>query len=689
MIRNRRFGMLCASGLILAWGISLCAAQRMRGMAQPVGAGGAAPTGTTAKGGLHIPQGKNVNFTYNMTDGDGFRWDVQYNGNIGQGTSNVYSGGLYCQIAGTNIGSTGQGWLNEAGDELEIGPYQYGTMKVYRRIKVYKDRGLARWMDIFENTAAADQNLQVQIYSYLNYGMGTVTTTSGNNTFGEKDWAFITQSMGGNNLPSLLHIVCDKRSKLRPTLNLQNNQIYVGYNIPVPASKTVVLCYFESQSNSIDNQQKLLKQFQLSKLLKDLAPAVRKLIVNFPASTGSLDDIELERNEINDGVFLVNGDPIFGNVTNEKFVMETAFGSLTIPAKQLIGMVAGGEEGTLKAILNDGQIICGRLPDEKLSIDIPSMGTLKVPMDRVRQLAYRISKERPEEVPFNGPFMLLRTGDRVAFEAASLQLSFRTKHGTVPLEGKDLMRILLDNPGNGVHRAVFLNGSSLAGFLQPERFTASLRLGSKPEITRDMVQQFEFASEEALDETLTCAVLTNGDKVYGELVENQFKLATDYGEMTVMPGSIRAIGFSQAQSGRAMVALWDGSVLRGQLDQGELEFQILPGPKIKLPPGECVSITRTQALPPKQVREQVEKLVSRLGSETFKDRQEATDVLLKMGPTIVPLLRKYLDTKDPEVRQRVEDIIEKLGGNKAAPPPTPGGPARFINFNGPVMLQCG
>ena len=669
MFHNRWQWILGVWAILFLSTIDPCpAAKRMRVLGDVGEAGsGPPPAGMTGKGGLHIPQGKSVSFNYNMNDGDGFRWDIQYNGNIGQGTNYVYSGGMYCQIAGNNISSNGQGWLNESGDELEIGPYQYGNMRIYRRIKVYKDRGLARWMDIFENTTASDQTLQVQIYSYLNYGIGQTITTSGTAAFGEKDWAFITQSMGGNNVPSLLHVVCDKRSKLRPNLNIQNNQIFVSYNVTVPASKVVVLCYFESQSNSTDNHQKLLKQFPLTKLLKDLSPTVRKLILNFPTTTGLLDDIDLERNEINDGVFLTNGDPVFGTVTNEQFLVETSFGSLTIPSKQVIGMVAGGEEGTLKAILNDGQVVCGKLPDDKLVVEIPSMGTLKVPFDRIRQLAYRISKERPEDIPFAGPYIVLRTGSRLSFDPASINLSFRTKHGTVPLDGKELLRIALDNPGNGVHKAVFLNGSNLAGFLQPEKITANLKLGAKMEITRDLVHQFEFAAEEAPDETLTCAVLTNGDKLFGELVESKFKLTTDYGEMTIAPGSIRTITFSPSQQGRAVVALWDTSVLRGQLDQGELEFQILSGPKLKLPPGECVSITRTQALPPKQVREQVDKLVARLGSEFFKDRQEATESLMKLGAGIIPLLKKHLDTKDPEVRQRIEDIIEKLGGSKVGP----------------------
>jgi hypothetical protein len=31
-----------------------------------------------------------------------------------------------------------------------------------------------------------------------------------------------------------------------------------------------------------------------------------------------------------------------------------------------------------------------------------------------------------------------------------------------------------------------------------------------------------------------------------------------------------------------------------------------------------------------------------------------------MGPGIVPILKKHLDNKDPEVRQRIRDILDQL-----------------------------
>ena len=116
----------------------------------------AKPAGPT---GLHIPQTKRANFTYQVNDGASFKWDIQYYGSIGRGTKYAYSGGLYCQINGSNVSGNGVGWINKAGDEIEIGPCAKNGLRIYRRVKIYKDRGLARWLDIFENPTSAAINV--------------------------------------------------------------------------------------------------------------------------------------------------------------------------------------------------------------------------------------------------------------------------------------------------------------------------------------------------------------------------------------------------------------------------------------------------------------------------------------------------------------------------------------------------
>ena len=66
-----------------------------------------------------------------------------------------------------------------------------------------------------------------------------------------------------------------------------------------------------------------------------------------------------------------------------------------------------------------------------------------------------------------------------------------------------------------------------------------------------------------------------------------------------------------------------------------------------------------------------EKLIAQHASESYKDREAATKELLKMGKGTIPLLKKHLTSPDPEVRQRIEDILRQTDPKKAEPVPPP------------------
>ncbi len=638
-------------------------------------AGGGPPSGTARKGGLHLPQGRNVSFNYVMTDGGGFRWDIQYYGTVAQGTNYAYSGGMYCQVNGSNVRSnTGQGWVNATGDEIEIGPHSGNSLKIYRRIRVYKDQSLARWLDIFENPTGQAITIQLQYYSYVNYGIQRMVSESGQASFATGDRFFVTETrQSGNNTPSLLHVVCGKRAKLQPSVQIQGNSVYFRYRLTVPANKTVLLCHFESQDHGVETLLKRGKALRAYQLLRDLSPGVRQLILNFPVSFGFA-DIDLDRTETADQVILANGDPVLGTVTNKSFTIGTFYGDIEVPADKVLGMVPiAGESERVRVLMVDGQVVSGEPADKSLTVALASGGgTLSVPLNRVRQWSYRISDSRPAEVTFAGPVAVLRTGDRLTFDAAKTELSFRTRHGVVRLEAKDLLEVSLDNTGNAVHRVVFLNGSRLAGFLEPEQVELALRLGPKLLVPRDRIVKMVFASEEQPDQTLTRLVLTNEDELFGELADEGLTVKTEYGAVSVRPRNVRAMAFDGEQVGRLVLQLWDGTVLRGRLEQEGLLFVLAGGAKLNVHVGQVQAIVRSQALPPDDVRKRVEQLVAQLGAESYRDREAAMKALLKMGAGVAPLLKKHAANDDPEVRQRIEEILERLGGaDGGAGPPLP------------------
>jgi len=636
----------------------------------------AAPAaGGAGKSGLHVPRKRQTHFTLYLSDSKGYRWDLQSGLQVSQGTNYVYGSGLYCQINGSMMRSpNGMGWQNAAGDEIEIGPWNRGGVNVHRRCKVYKKHAFARWLDIFTNPTAAAQTVSVRVYSSINGMVSMGATTSGAGSFGEKDWAFVTAH--GNGRPSLLHVVCGPKAPVRPSVNINGNQIYLNYTVTVPPRKTAVICYFESQGHTTEELVKRMKAFRPREMLGDLSAEVRKMIVNFRFSDAEK-GIELDRRASADGIELVNGDWILGAVHNAAYRLETLHGPMDLPAEKVIGLAASAD-GTIRVAMVGGQVLSGTPAAGAIELLLPTGGKLEIPFAGIRQCAYRISKDKPEEDVMTDPLIVLRNGDRLAFDPAGLKATLQTRHGPVPLKADTLFRIRLEGAKHGLHRAEFLNGSKLAGLLMPDRIALPLKLGRDLDVPREMVRAIRFAPEEPDPQPITRMALSNGDVLFGRLADESLSVRTDFGEASVRPDNLLAMAFDPRRPDRAILRLWDGSTLRGRLGAETLRFEIKPGPTVAVHVGQIVGLRRPDAVPPEHIVRLVDKYVAGLSAPNFKDRQEAEENLLRMDATIVPLLKKHVEDSDPEVRQRVRNVLEKLEGEAPAAGPPPGGP-----WNGP------
>src|SRR2546430_15212038 len=75
----------------------------------------------------------------------------------------------------------------------------------------------------------------------------------------------------------------------------------------------------------------------------------------------------------------------------------------------------------------------------------------------------------------------------------------------------------------------------------------------------------------------------------------------------------------------------------------------------------------------------VDVLVTQLGHDDFKIREEASTQLAKIGKPALPALQKALLSGDPEVQSRAEMLIKRIEQR-----PVPGGP---VNPDDPVVAR--
>jgi len=537
-----------------------------------------------------------------MNDAGGNRWDIQYYGSVYRGASYAYSGGMYLQINGSNFQTSNyNGWKNKAGDELELGPCSRNGLVIYRRIKVYKDHPLARWLEIIENPTGAAIKVQAAIRTNVRYSVSQSKTSSGQRTFGAKDWAIWTKGSSSRSV-STLHVVTTPDARLRPSVQVQSSQIYVRYNnLTIPAGKTVILCHFESQNRNPGGFDKLFKKFPTRELLKDLPGSVRRMILNMKAG-GGIEGVDLERDTKGDRVVLANGDMMFGTVANKSFAISTLLGKMDLPAAQLLGMVAG-KNGQLRFVMTDGQVIGGAGKDIKLQLTLPTGGKLSVPLDKIKQWSFRITKDRPDDLAGIGPYVALDTGDILAVRADkdALKIRFSTQHGTVDLDPAQLQEITKpdDKKNKASHVASFLNGSRLSGGFEGSKVALRLKLGGrKVDVPRDKILLMHFAEDSERDPKATSVQLGNGDELLGALTDSGYSLATDFGQARINREKFRVIRFKKAPKDKdppiAIVEMLNGTILRGRLDKIKLAFKLGAKLQMVIATGDITAVTRPE-----------------------------------------------------------------------------------------------
>ncbi|MBN1554019.1 MAG: hypothetical protein JXA11_04685 [Phycisphaerae bacterium] len=659
MKRVYRFAWLTILLTILPPGFVSAQMKLMHIPAADPAAGG--ESGTFPKG-LLLSGGKTMHGTFQCNDTQGGMWGIYLNqGFIQQSTNNVYANGLYLHVQGNNFYTrNNQGLVSASGDEVQIGPWDHQQLRVYRRVKIFKKEGIARFMDVYHNTGPA-KRVDIRMQTYLNYGISSLLTNDGKNSFSEKSFAFVTTTNNNPQIPGTLHVVCGPRSKLRPSVTQQGNRFDVNYNFTIPAGGTMVLVDFEAQRVSGDKLMSLMKNFKPQKFLKDLPVRVRRLIANVGA-VGGPEDMDLDRHESLDRVVLRDGQEYLGTVSLPKFRMTTARGDLELPSERVVGMVAwGAAEGQMRALLTDGQIVTGDVGEQTLPVEIPTVGKQVIPLADIQAWSYRVSKERPDELTDQGPYLRLRTGDRLRFQPESVSLALQTRDGVVTLAPADLQDVLLDNPEHNLHRVRFRNGSELSGLLLPESIEPELNLGAKQTLPRELLERFEYAAEEIPDaEKLPTLTLADGDVLRGRFDGKEILLKGKYGQMTLQSDNIRELTSIPERTGWFRATLWNGSIVQGRLETPRLTFRLQPGPAVELTTARIASFDQPNVLPPQEIIQGVAELVVQLGAESYQDRKTAQEKLIQMGPGIAPILKKHLNHKDPEIRQRIRDILDQI-----------------------------
>ncbi len=606
-----------------------------------------------------LAQAQDANFDWIALDGKGFDWQVACNGCGRWGKNKIYDGISLFEIRGQRHDWDARGRdvhppIREikAKADLEYGPWTCSNLQVRRRVTVSKTQAWCRWIDTLENPGNADIKVPIHFMTNLRSSCQTLETASGAKTVGADDDSFLTSNGDDSDLPTTCHVFATGNAPVRPKVRAARGQhlFHYDYDLTVPARGRVAIVSFESQQPSLAEAREFLKTFDARRALADVPADLRRCIINMNALCEPW--LELPRDARLDRVVL-DKTVLQGTIADRDVVFPWRLGSLTLKSGDIAGMFRDSEFPLqVWVVLADGQAMRGPCPQGDLQIDVDG-NTMKVPLSTIKSWSYRLSDRRAAEPRFDGPSVLLRTGERFLL-AARPGGTFRAAGVEIAADSNALAAITFDPaPATAVwlHLA---NGSMLAAKGTPHSLDLPLAAGIKALVPVSQIEKLHFAAPSPNVPPMELR-LRDGSVVRGKLPQTELEISGVNGKMTISLADMHTLTATAGSHANFSLHCWGKAETTCQPTFEKLTVEVGAGLTLAVPVGSLAVLR--QVLPMSELTKRVAPLLADLGAEDFKLRRDATDELIRMGPEVAPLLEKH-PTDDAEVRLRIETILK-------------------------------
>jgi len=376
--------------------------------------------------------------------------------------------------------------------------------------------------------------------------------------------------------------------------------------------------------------------------------------------------ISLTRLGENDCIDLRHGAIVPGKLHDRPYTLTTRFGRITFAPEHVVGLRPTREGGSrVRVLLTDGQVFSGTLADPTIRLTMTIGEVMELPIQRIRQAAYRITEAKPLHVRCGRPTAVF-SDSRVMFDVAEdFRFVLGAAHGELSLPPDALTRLEADADRPNRWRAVLRNGSVLSGALAPAAIAATVKLpGDRVlpvRISTAQVRRFRWLTPAKAPADATTVKLVDDERLYGRLDTETLAIKAQFGLEDVPVSDIVSMTLSPIDTGLATVNLWGDKVVRGRLLDKTVPFALIGVDlKLQVKADRIRSITTGGALSTRQFAAKIRRLIRNLDSADESERRAAFDELVRTGAAAVPLIRENLGDPNPAIRQRLLEILARI-----------------------------
>ena len=202
-----------------------------------------------------------------MYDGDGSRWDVQWNGSLGPGSWNAFDSGL--EMTEFFIDFEQQAVAEENGREILFGPYftfQDQGVVVHRKVYVPEDQSFVRYLEIVQNTRSTDRSHSIQLTSNLGSDDETtvVATSSGDTNVNVADqWVVTDDAAADTGVAAAVHLFAGPGGDRPSVVTQSGDQFAFGYDLELGGGETQIVMHFALQGHNRGSLQDAARELSL------------------------------------------------------------------------------------------------------------------------------------------------------------------------------------------------------------------------------------------------------------------------------------------------------------------------------------------------------------------------------------------------------------------------------------------
>jgi hypothetical protein len=610
-----------------------------------------------------------VNLPYTVGDGKGQSWIVYQPSTIQmQGNFPVYQQAATITIGGQQPQMQTAPRMDDKTGELVMENLQVGGFVLTRRILFDTDDGYIRVIDQIKNNTAADQQLSLQLMSYINFGVQSQQLIPDPKK-GSQNIAWVATTAAGNN-KAALDVYAGIGSKMVPTLESPqgNNLVQATVNMTLPANKEVAFAHFHMVVTGQDQGVQWVTNMKAAKLFADVPKEVRNEILNFRVRSSLLGDVEVLRGDVMDVVELRSGDKFNGNLLDPSFKLDTFYGTVEIPNDKVVGIINAGEFRPRQLIVTaDGQIFGGHLQKPTIDLELSSGQKTQIPLAQIARVGYRHrgdeKDEASDEQQLQAPYVLMTSGDRVGVTLPATPMTVVTRYGQLQLSPDVISSIIFNSEDSGVHTIELTDGSRFNGLATATEFDVKLNIGGKDQDVKFPVaalNRIVFSSKsDDKDDSAPSLQLKKDDLLIGAL-QGDLKLDTAFDTIALHAGEIRAITHAKESPADLSVTTWDGTVFSGQLEEQSVVCHLKSGVDMQIPIGLLETYSNPSATVPPMILDKIKQMVTDLNADDWKQRDTAEHQLVKIGPGVIATLKQMRDAQPPEAQQRIDSVLKQL-----------------------------